>query len=1176
MYHQQRNRAGDGEKRPKTSPGSNAAHGESPLEDRLRSMILTNSDNRSADTPVAAKPTPHPGAQHPTTASRTSAIASTTSNGPGIVNAAGSDISPASPKAARKRMNQSQRRQMSAQLSIAADPRPLPPFSSGNFASSTSYESRQYPHHQHPNQPQRHNQHQNGHYQQRQTAQRPQTAIVQPSHYSHSPMPLTGQNNGPFHPSQPRHQQSLSYQGPSLRDDQVNWRSHQSHHSRQAHHTSLSSVDSQASRNRRPHHHNHFTSHSQSRSFQANPQDIQAQSAILEQLCEQIVSSAEIEPSEIYEKEAFRVSIERMCQEALAKNQTEEGNHSDFPLQRVRLLCFGSLSSGFATKASDMDLGLILPPSIPLTDFSTSPVPRLIEKAFLDAGLGARLLSRTRVPIIKLCEKPPEQLRLGLLDERAKWEKGLLPEHDEHEADEEAVDDVESAAVNTVVAGGNMDGKANRFEEKKANHLRNDSVLDGPIDEDQYRQILDHLKQSASQTLDYYYSNAKRILRKLGGRDITYSTARDFKEKDFKILTDVCYGFVNGLADVKLRNRLLATQSLKTAHSPSQINYRSLAGVYMQTEGAALAMLWDVREILEKDSHHEEEALKKIRQFADLQNRSNFAVDLLGYNKEMQLMLENLRKIASLQVLTLEQRQYETATQYHERTEKFLFQLGGHDAASPNNVILCAIIKRYIAGIWNHETRNLVDAFSQTLDRPSLRVIARRHKSLQLALEFDKALAKDCYDEETAKQVQAYVDVLRLPLQKCELPGRRSEYYVARSPETARVILLARQLADPSKLAPNRPRDPYRDRLEFPKTGAGVQCDINFSAHLALQNTALLRCYSHTDTRVRPLVLFVKLWAKRRGINTAYRGTLSSYGYVLMMLHYLVNIAQPFVCPNLQQLGRSAETQGAGSHSGSVGDATAPSGMKEDENNMLKGRDLRFWRDEEEIKSFAARGMITQNTDSIGHLLRGFFEYYAQSNFMSTVPSKGFDWGRDVLSLRTPGGLRSKQEKGWTGARTVLEAQNQAAEQAQAQPQPPATPTAARSAVATEASPPIEPAVSQQPSLTDTANKTGASPVAAPPVKAAELKEVKHRYLFAIEDPFELEHNVARTVTHSGIVAIRDEFRRAWRIVKNMGKAGGVGVVEEDLLADVTDIQAKERELFEELLNEIHGPAVAQ
>ncbi|CAK7229765.1 hypothetical protein SBRCBS47491_007359 [Sporothrix bragantina] len=1202
MYHQQPNGGREGGGGPRPPPGLNAVPGAPPLEDRLRGMILTNSDDQPFYSPPAgASSNPHPNPNagttpanygYPATATGTAAAAAPTTDGPAMASAIGSGAPPASPKSSRKRLNQAQRRQMSAQLSIPINPRPSPPNSAGNYISPPPYgnhHSFHHPHqqhHQHPhnNQYQHHNQHQqhgqyqgqHGHHQQRQTAQRPQSATMRPSHYGHSPMPLTGQGSGPSYPSQPRHHQSLSYQGPMMYDDPYNWRSQQSHQSHQAHQASLSSFDSHSPRSARSHHHNNHNNHSQSRLYQAKPEEIQAQATLLEQLCEQIVSSAEIEPAEIHEKEQFRASIERLCQEALAKYEFEVNNRTDFPPQSARLLCFGSLSSGFATKASDMDLGLISPLSMPLPDFPKSPIPRLIEKAFLDAGLGARLLSRTRVPIIKLCEKPPKQLRHDLLDERAKWERGLLPEHDGPDADEEAVDDSEPALAHAVGEAGssnanggstaNTNGNGHGSDEPKIGHTRKESVLDGPVDGDRYKQILAHLKQPANQSLANYYSNAKRILRKLDGRDITHSTAREFKEKDLKILTDVCHAFVMGLADTKLQSRLLTTHSLRTSHTPSQLNYRSLAGVYMQAEGEALAMLWDTRDIHEKDNHHEEEAAQKIRQFSDLQNRPNFSVDLLGYNKEMQLMVESLRKIASLQIVTLEQGQYETATQYHDRAGKILFQVGGRDAASPNNIILPAIIKHYISGIWSHEIREQVDAFAQTLDKPSLRAVARRHKSLQLALEFEKALSKNCYEEDTAKQVQAYVDVLRMPLEKCDLSGRRFDYVVPRTPETAPIISLARQLVDPSKLAPNQPRDPYRDRLEFPKTGAGVQCDINFSAHLALQNTALLRCYSHTDARVRPLVLFVKHWAKMRGINTAYRGTLSSYGYVLMMLHYLVNIAQPFVCPNLQELARPAGTPGAGPNTETANAGTAP-GDAEDETVMCKGRDVRFWREEEEIKSFAAKGMITQNTDSIGHLLRGFFEYYAQNNFMSTVPSKGFDWGRDVLSLRTPGGLRSKQEKGWTGARTVLEVQNQAT-----QPPPPPTPTtAAATPVTTDSTPSAETPTA----ATATMSTTAASPVAAAPTKPVELKEVKHRYLFAIEDPFELEHNVARTVTHSGIVAIRDEFRRAWRIIKNLGKVGGVGVVEENLLDDVTDIKAKERDVFGELLNEIHGPELA-
>lgn len=47
---------------------------------------------------------------------------------------------------------------------------------------------------------------------------------------------------------------------------------------------------------------------------------------------------------------------------------------------------------------------------------------------------------------------------------------------------------------------------------------------------------------------------------------------------------------------------------------------------------------------------------------------------------------------------------------------------------------------------------------------------------------------------------------------------------------------------------------------------------------------------------------------------------------------------------------------------------------------------------------------------------------------------------------------------------------------------------------------------------------------------------MKNRYLLAIEDPFEIDHNVARTVIHDGIVSIRDEFRRAWGILQRVGQ----------------------------------------
>lgn len=294
----------------------------------------------------------------------------------------------------------------------------------------------------------------------------------------------------------------------------------------------------------------------------------------------------------------------------------------------------------------------------------------------------------------------------------------------------------------------------------------------------------------------------------------------------------------------------------------------------------------------------------------------------------------------------------------------------------------------------------------------------------------------------------------------------------------------------------NRPekqwhREKVLGPLDFPKTGVGIQCDINFANPLGIHNTHMLRCYSLTDPRVRPMVLFVKSWAKRRKINSSYSGTLSSYGWVLMVLHYLVNVASPPVCPNLQHYLPQATDMG--SLSERFKDA-----------KTISGYEVRFWRNEEEIDRAAQEGRLTQNRQPLASLLCGFFRYFA-SQGGHYGRQTNFYWTSEVLSLRTPGGILSKQDKGWVSATTVITAE----------------------------------------------------------------KKVTNRYLFAIEDPFEVDHNVARTVTHRGIVTIRDEFRRAGRILGAVGRgmepeAGLFDEVIEEDPAPITKNEQSEAEKKDE------------
>ena len=86
------------------------------------------------------------------------------------------------------------------------------------------------------------------------------------------------------------------------------------------------------------------------------------------------------------------------------------------------------------------------------------------------------------------------------------------------------------------------------------------------------------------------------------------------------------------------------------------------------------------------------------------------------------------------------------------------------------------------------------------------------------------------------------------------------DFVIPVTTKTSELVARIKTMPDPNTLAPNQPKSKYQDMLEFPKTDAGVQCDINFSAHLALENTLLLRCYSHTDPRVRPMILFINFF----------------------------------------------------------------------------------------------------------------------------------------------------------------------------------------------------------------------------------------------------------------------------------------------------------------------------
>ncbi|KAJ9188415.1 hypothetical protein P3X46_003774 [Hevea brasiliensis] len=152
----------------------------------------------------------------------------------------------------------------------------------------------------------------------------------------------------------------------------------------------------------------------------------------------------------------------------------------------------------------------------------------------------------------------------------------------------------------------------------------------------------------------------------------------------------------------------------------------------------------------------------------------------------------------------------------------------------------------------------------------------------------------------------------------------------------------------------------------------GISCDICINNVLAVVNTKLLRDYAQIDVRLRQLAFIVKHWAKSRGVNKTYQGTLSSYAYVLMCIHFLQQ-RRPAILPCLQEMEAT--------YSVTIDDIKCA-----------------YFDRVEKLRGFGSR-----NRETIAQLVWAFFNYWAYRH----------DYVNAVVSVRT-GSIISKQEKDWT------------------------------------------------------------------------------------------------------------------------------------------------------------------
>ncbi|KAI9257456.1 hypothetical protein EDC94DRAFT_614487 [Helicostylum pulchrum] len=178
---------------------------------------------------------------------------------------------------------------------------------------------------------------------------------------------------------------------------------------------------------------------------------------------------------------------------------------------------------------------------------------------------------------------------------------------------------------------------------------------------------------------------------------------------------------------------------------------------------------------------------------------------------------------------------------------------------------------------------------------------------------------------------------------------------------------------------------------KFVDPQTGLNCDINTNNILGIENTRMIQKYCDLDSRIRPLIFAIKQFVKQKDINNPRGGTLSSYAYVIMVLHFLMSALEHPVIPSLQRLQVSCTSRDCNFKS------FKPIPVLHD--HHIINCDARF-HDCVQIQgvgeySLQVKGATTvwngRNTDSIAKLLQLFFQYYSipQNFSLSIVSSDG-------------------------------------------------------------------------------------------------------------------------------------------------------------------------------------------
>ncbi|KAJ1420787.1 hypothetical protein B484DRAFT_127925 [Ochromonadaceae sp. CCMP2298] len=199
--------------------------------------------------------------------------------------------------------------------------------------------------------------------------------------------------------------------------------------------------------------------------------------------------------------------------------------------------------------------------------------------------------------------------------------------------------------------------------------------------------------------------------------------------------------------------------------------------------------------------------------------------------------------------------------------------------------------------------------------------------------------------------------------------------------------------------------------VQFSDPLNGLECDISLQNQLAVANTRLLRTYGAADPRVRSLAFLVKSWAKKRHLNSPSDGTLSSYGFILLLLHFLQNRPTPLL-PLLQSL--PPDWRGEGPPPGTQLEALQEMRQRCPEVPVLSPDSVRcdaYFFSPSTVQPHVLKDFAAHNTETLGQLLLSFFRYYAWN----------FDFKRDVVSVRqgAVGKVSKAEQDAWLTSDTL-------------------------------------------------------------------------------------------------------------------------------------------------------------